>query len=247
MIFLFKKKKLVLDLFTSRQAIFDAAKPRMAAQFYPNWWKELKIEMPDSSPTFPMPTMRRCMGLVDHYKHGFILPMWSDFRVELGEIGSPYMSARMSDQTTPIVIHDPKQRGNFAPADKFCHLKFESPWSAKCAESIYFKWEQVTWNSNKLDEYIVLPATVEFKYQPYMQVHVLYIRKEIKQVKSINFGAPMVHITPLTERELELRYHLISAEEHEKFFSLVNRLSFVNAYKTYRRAKDNDEQKCPYA
>lgn len=247
MIFLIKKRKLVLDLFTSSQTVFDAAKPRMATQFYPSWWKELKLEMPDSAATFPMPTMRRCMGLVDHYKHGFVLPMWSDFKMELGEIGNPYLTAQMSDQVTPVVIHDHKQRGSFAPADKFCHLKFESPWSAKCNEPIYFKWEQATWNSTKLDQYVVLPATVEFKYQPYLQVHVLFFKGETKTLRTINFGTPMVHLTPLTERDLELKYHLISAEEHAKFFSLVNRLTFVNAYKTYRRAKDNDTKGCPYA
>ena len=41
MIFLFKKRKLVVDMFTCRQMVFDAAKPKAAAHFYPQWWKDL--------------------------------------------------------------------------------------------------------------------------------------------------------------------------------------------------------------
>jgi hypothetical protein len=235
MIFLIKKRKLVLDLFTCQQQIFNAAKPKAASQFFPDWWKELKTQMPNSH-VVPQPTMKRCMGFVDHFKHGIIIPMWSDFRVELGELGTQTHFAITSDGYTPIAQHPTNQRGSFAPPDKYCNLKLESPWAARCKEDVYFKWEQPTWNMNNLSAYVVLPATVEFVYQHSINVHLMFPRTTSKDIREIKFGTPLVHMTPLTERELDLRYHIVTPTEFSNF-QFGKRLTFLNAYKTYQRAR----------
>ena len=242
MIFLIKKRKLVLDLFTCRQTVFDTAKPKSAANFFPEWWMELKTEIPNSPVLFPQPTMRRCMGLVDHYKQGFIVPMWSDFRIEVGEIGTQYHSAQMSDQRTVVAQHPPAQRGSFAPPEKYCHIKFETPWLAKSKEVVYFKWEQPTWNMSQLNTYTVLPATSEFKYQYSMNAHMMFMRTNQKELRVLNFGTPLLHLTPLTERKLELRHHLVTIEEYERLL-IGNRISFLNMYRTTRRAMEEEEKR----
>ena len=144
MIFLIKKRKLVLDLFTHRQMIFDAAKPKHAPHFYPEWWKKVKTEQQIGNELFPTATIRRCMGFVDHYKHGFIIPMWSDLRVELGPVGDPFFRAQFSDSTTTINSHPAELRGSYLPDTHYQHLKLHTPWAAKCKEDVYFKWEQPT-------------------------------------------------------------------------------------------------------
>ena len=238
MIFLIKKRKLVLDLFTAEQQVFDAAKPKAASQFFPDWWKELKTQIPNT-PVIPQPTMKRCMGLVDHFKHGIIVPMWTDFRIEVGEIGTEHHYAAAANGYTPIVQHSAKQRGGFAPPDKYCNLKLESPWSIKCKEGVYFKWEQPTWNMNNLTAYVVLPATVEFVYQHAVNVHLMFPRGLNRDVRQISFGTPVVHLTPLTERELDLRHHMVTPTEYHTFQSGY-RLSFLNTYRTGRRAKEKN-------
>jgi hypothetical protein len=234
-IFFIKRKKLVLDLFTCQQQVFDVAKPNMASQFFPDWWKELKTQIPDSH-VVPQPTMRRCMGFVDHFKHGIIIPMWSDFRIEVGQIGTQNHYALCSDGYTPVVQHPTGQRGNFAPSDKYCNMKLESPWAVKCKEDIYFKWEQPTWNMKNLNAYVVLPATVEFQYQHSINVHLMFPRSTNPEVRQINFGEPIVHLTPITERQLDLRHHMVTPTEYDRFL-FGKRITFLNSYRTYRRAK----------
>jgi hypothetical protein len=236
MIFLIKKRKVVLDLFTCQPRAFEFAKPKVATQFFPEWWKELKAHIPDNEVELK-PTMKRCMGFVDHYKHGIILPMWTDFRVEIGEIGTEYHYGLTSDGYTPIIQHSVKQRGTFAPADKYCSLKFESPWAARCKEDVYFKWEQPTWNMNNLTAYVVLPATVEFVYANAINVHVMFPRSTTRDIRQISFGTPLVHLTPLTEREIDLRYHMVTPTEYSNF-EKGYRVTFLNSYRTFRRAME---------
>ena len=245
MIFIFKKRKLVLDLFTHRQMIFDAAKPKLAPQFYPEWWKEVKTEMQVGTELFPTATIRRCMGFVDHYKHGFIIPMWSDLRIELGPIGDPFFRAQFSDNTTPISEHPATLRGAYLPATHYQHLKLHTPWAAKCKEDVYWKWEQPTWSYRNPNKSIVLPGTIEYKYQYSMNANLMFARDAQTAMIEIPFQQPLVHVTPLTERDLELRYHVVGKEEYDRMMQ-GEKLSNINRYRAYRRIRESEESKCPF-
>ncbi len=39
--FFFRKKTLLIDCFTPVEGAFKYAKPKLAAEFVPDWWKEL--------------------------------------------------------------------------------------------------------------------------------------------------------------------------------------------------------------
>ena len=245
MIFFFKRRKLVLDMFTHRQMVFDAAKPKMAAHFYPDWWKALKTEIPINNDLFPTATMKRCMGIVDHYKHGIIQPLWSDFRIELAAIGDPNFSARFSDSTTRLSQHPSILRGSFAPESHYAHIKFDNPWVARCDEDVYFKWESPTWSMTRLNDYILLPGTIEFKYQYSMNVNLFFIKQSKAVMLEMKFGQPLVHLTPLTERPLELRHHMVDKSEFERFCQ-GEKISNINRYRAYRRAREAEEKVCPF-
>lgn len=245
MFFIIKKRKLVLDLFTSRQMIFDMAKPKPAPHFYPEWWRETKTEMYVEDNLFPNPTIRRCMGLINHYNNGFIVPMWTDLRVKLGPIDTPFYQAQFSDGTSHISEHTADIRGGYLPQTHYQHLKLHSPWVAKCKELIYFKWEQPTWSYRNPNKSIVLPGTLEFKYHHSMNVNLMFARETQNTFIEIPFQQPLVHITPLTERKIDLRYHMVTFEEYINL-SQGERLSNINQYRSYRRVRESEESKCPF-
>jgi len=236
MIFLIKKRKVVIDMFTFRQMVFDAAKPKAAAHFYPQWWKDLKLEMPIPNSLFPTATMKRCMGLVDHYKYGIIQPLWSDYTVE---------AAQFSDTISTMSQHATILRGAYAPDSHYCHMKLDNPWAARCKENVYFKWEQPTWSMPNLSSYILLPGTVEFNYQYSMNVNLLFIKGATKTTHRLKFGQPLVHLTPMTDRPIDLRYHIVDREEYNRFMQ-GEKLSNVNRYREYRRVRESEESKCPF-
>lgn len=245
MIFLIKKRKIVLDLFTCRQMIYDAAKPKPAAQFYPDWWKALKAEMPMGKELFPTATMRRCMGFVDHYKHGFILPLWSDFRIRMGAIGDPFFEAAFSDSTTHVSSHPAALRGSYLPEDRYTHIKMSAPWAARCSEDVYWKWEQPTYGFKHPNRAIILPGTIEYKYQYSMNTNVMFARQDKASELQLDFQQPLVHITPLSERPFELRYHMVDNHEYDRFMQ-GEKLSNINRYRAYRRVREDEESKCPF-
>jgi hypothetical protein len=245
MVFFMKKRTIVLDMFTCRQMIYDAAKPKPAAQFYPEWWKNLKPEIPLGKELFPTATMRRCMGFVDHYKHGFIVPMWADFKIRLGEVGNPYFEAACSDNTTHVNSHPAILRGSYLPESQYAHIKLATPWAAKCKEDVYWKWEQPTYGFKHPNKAIVLPGTIEYKYQYSMNANLMFARQAKASELQLDFQQPLVHVTPLSERPFELRYHMVDTHEYDRLMQ-GEKLSNINRYRAYRRVREAEESKCPF-
>ena len=245
MLFLIKKRTIILDLFTCRQMIYDAAKPKPAAQFYPEWWKNLKTEAQMGNEMFPTATMRRCMGFVDHYKHGFILPLWSDFKIQLGEMGNPFFGAAFSDSTTHVSSHPAALRGSYLPEAQYAHIKMSTPWAAKCKEDVYWKWEQPTYGFKHPNKVIVLPGTIEYKYQYSMNANLMFARQSAASELQLDFQQPLAHITPLSERPFELKYHMVDNHEYNRLMQ-GEKLANINRYRAYRRVRESEESKCPF-
>lgn len=247
MIFIFKHRPINLDLFTYRQMIFDAAKPKPAVQFLPSWWKELKTSLPLPNSLFPTATMRRCMGFVDYYKHGFIQPLWSDFVCRTGKIGDPFYEAAFSDNTSHVSQHPELLRGTHMPDTHYCHIKMTNPWAAKCKEDVYWMWEQPTWGYNNPNMSVLLPGVIEYKYQYSMNVNIMFARTRERAEHKMFFQQPLVHMTPLSERPFKLHYHMVAREEFDRLMQ-GEKLSNIDRYREYRRVRESEElgeSKCP--
>jgi len=240
MIFFFKKKKLVLNCVTDRQDVATYAPIKHAHAFYPDWWKTLPktYQVPDVAADIA--TMKLCVGMRDLFQHGFIMPMWSDLNVDIGEIGTDYYRYQFADTSSVIQEHPAQQRVGFADNNLYQHLKIASPWRLQCEEDVPFIWLEPTWNKQNLTQYTFLPAVLEYKYQHATHINLLFTRNVQGTSRvTFSFREPLVHVTPITERELDIRV-IEDANLYRRLAPL--RSSFVNDYKI---KKDMQKQKCP--
>jgi hypothetical protein len=66
--FLFKKKKVVLDCFTYRSDVYSYFPIQKASSAMPNWWKKMPATFcPDPTGLAEFPTMRSCSGFLSYY------------------------------------------------------------------------------------------------------------------------------------------------------------------------------------
>ena len=238
--FLFKKKKLVVNCFTNRQEVASYAPIKHAHAFYPEWWKSLPKTMPTHNGTIQSATMKTCAGMRDLYQQGLMLPMWCDLNMDVGEVGNVSFRYQYADEKSIVETHIAEQRGGFANENLYQHVKLLSPWRLTCDEEIPFMWVEPTWNMQDLTQYRVLPGVTEFKYQHATHINMMFPRKpqEVSTVL-IPFGTPLVQMVPVTEREIDIRV----IEDAQMFTRLIaGRLTFVNRYKT---VKEIDKARCP--
>ena len=84
MFFFFKRKKIVVDCFTDNYSINELFPIQTANNFYPDWWKNLPKTydaMNKWGLRVSQSTMKKCPAIIDLYKTGFIMPLWSDLQI----------------------------------------------------------------------------------------------------------------------------------------------------------------------
>jgi hypothetical protein len=120
-----------------------------------------------------------------------------------------------------------------------------TPWAAKCREDVYWKWEQPTYGFKHPNRVIVLPGTIEYKYQYSMNANLMFARQDAAAELQLDFQQPLVHVTPLSERPFELRYHMVDTHEYDRLMQ-GEKVSNINRYRAYRRVRETEESKCPF-
>lgn len=227
--FLLKKKPIVLDLFTDHAGVFERSRPSRSVDFIPEWWKNLdRTYNKAGTPPHPGATMRSCMGFIELYKHGFIVPMWCDMVVDID--GNKGYGWKFSDDSFQAVVHDTEQAGKFFIDNKVRNLKLICPWLAMSKEDVVWHCSHPIWNQNFQYDWVAPSAAVNFKYQFELNINLMLLRITRTRSFIIPFTLPMIHYFPMSERPVKLVYHQISEKERNNILQRNTRVSFVNSY-----------------
>lgn len=238
--FFFKRKKIVVDLFTLHASFYEFSKPRLASTWLPNWWKNLKNEMPVPESPVSQSTMKRCVGMTSLYQRGFVLPLWSDLIIEVSPIGTTDFRWFAPEGSMIEFGHHPEvQRSGYLPDTHYHQLKLSSVWGARCKEDIEFLMLQPTWNHPSPEKMIICPGLLNFKFTSSLNVNMFIPRdKEVKTLK-LNIGFPLAQFVPLSERDVDIRLRLVDHQE-------LTRLTAIPAvYMQLRKTIKQVRSGCP--
>jgi len=214
--FIFKKKKIVVDCFTYKKGILECSKPERAINYAPDWWKTCPTEIKRKKDIYPTGTIKTCPAFVGLYSTGFVIPMWCDLAIEMGPEGEERFKWQYSDEESKLDYHSFDQINDYLDPKKYSQLKLITPWKVKTKNDLNWIWMQPEWNHLKNYDYRVVPGLRNFK-----NLHGCYINMFVKrsvEVKDIliKYQTPLVHLVPLCENaDIKLKYHLVTEEEWE--------------------------------
>ncbi len=221
----------------------DKASKRM-----PEWWKEL----PSSIITEPnslseVGSMKSCPGFTYYYNNAISLPLWSDVSIRTNE-DADYIEWNFADKTSHAIPHDSRQKGTYLNngLGKYAHLKLISPWLFRCKEEIPFIFTGNTWALDNPEKIIIPPGVVNYKYQNITNIN-LFLKVEGIQVAKLSADTSLVHIFPMSERDLEIKNHLISESEYKNLESLgITNFATKSYFKHKSISKEQEKAgKCP--
>jgi hypothetical protein len=209
-----KKSKIVVDCFTTNSVINDLHPIAPASSFYPEWWKRLESTVMVNGPSGilrPEGTIKRCDGLLDLYKHGFVIPLWSDLIIETTEDGS-YRYQFPTNGNPPITNHLTAQMG---PAfEKLMHIKIISPWVAEEKSGVKFSFNQPTWSMlNYFQDIVTVPGVINYRDQISTHINTFVPRKNNRL--EFEAGQPLAHVIPISDKKVEIKTHVISISEFD--------------------------------
>lgn len=241
MLFKFKPKTIHVDAYTKEGYVHDLFKIDHARKFKPTWWKDLPNVVPsDDSFTFH-PTMKSCTGFNKLYQHGLIIPLWCDLSIEVESVDVGTYRWQFSDRITDISQHPSSQRGAYLNHKEFIHMKIASPWIIECNEDVDWVFQNPVWNHHNPHDVIMPPAVVDFKHQNETNINFFVKAREERYIVDIEAGTPMVHLIPLSERNVKLHLHHVSGDELEKIKSKHASISFRNSYNKSKKLRE-----CPH-
>ena len=237
--FFLKKKNVVVNCFVSENYAFSEkyAPLAPASKFYPDWWKNLETEHFDFEGMANISNMKSCVGFINNFKNGFIIPMWCDLALD---VGPDFFQYHFADANSVLTEHPNNQAAGFY--ENFWLLKIHSPWLLKCErKNVNFVYQNCMWNSTQPTQYIVPHGIVDFHINNSTHLFALVERK--RQQIFINFQQPMVHYIPMTEDNIDLRIEVISNEEWFKM-NLTKSMS-ITFNKKGLNQKRIEQGKCP--
>ena len=245
MVFLFKKSKIVLDVFTYDEMAYTYFPVDYANKFIPEWWKNLPKQKKDTG-FAKGNNMRNCSGIIDYYsKQSFIIPLWCSFVFSPGYNGNSSQLIPNNDKKNFIEGQNKSMRGNHYLRN-FEQFKIHCPWYCKEKSGVNFLAMQSFYNFNEPDSFIIAPGIINFKYQHTASIHFFTKPNSEEKQSTIEFEAvqPMLHFTAISEKQLELRNHLVDEKEFNKIED--KRVFFTNNYNKVKKIRKENEKKCPF-
>jgi hypothetical protein len=247
MIFNFKPKPLVVHCIVSEEMshVYDYAPIQPANKFFPQWWKASAKTTIHWEDTNLQQSIKNCQGIQDHYGQGMIMPMWSDLAISTNGQGG--IVSQFSDMISTNDYQGTDIRAGFRP--DAINMKIQSPWRFRSDKDVYWNFLGVYWDQLERANWEVMPGTLEFYYNYGTNVNMLV--DVTKGHAMIEHGQPLAHFFPLSERPLVIKNEMVSNREFDILCNNTRAISFINKYKTIRKAKraSDDEQakaKCPF-
>jgi hypothetical protein len=238
-----------IDAFTFNEEVYKFYSPKNSKDYIPNWWKSLPASYTHDAnfPQVQFSTMKKCTGVIEIFKSGFIIPLWSDLALTLKNTeGAGSYGYQFADNTSVIEAHPTKQYEGFTDKHTLQHLKLVTPWRLREKTGVKFVCMQPTWSLQNLNSDItILPGISDFKYQDSTNIQMLvrYPTYNLTTSLLINVGTPMVHMIPMSDRPIKITTHLV---DRVKYNDMGNSgVTFSGAY--LQRKKMIDQQPtCPF-
>ena len=236
--FFIKKRKITIDAFTNVTGVYEYFPIQNANKFVPDWWKRIPgyLDLPNSvGINVKTPTLKTCSGFIDLYNKGFVLPLWADLIFETKKTGE--YAFQFSNPESTMNSHMSQQFGG--QIKDYIHLKLISPWYLKEKTGIKFLLFQPSWNHiNSCPDFTIPPGIVDFKSQVVSNINMFVPAKDARyEVKN---NTPLLHIIPLTDKDLEIKHHLVDDKEFNKIHDqLEYHSTFIGKMSNNKKLKKN--------
>ena len=245
--FLFKKKKVVLNCYTYRPDVYSYFPIEKSSKHIPEWWKNLPNQIYLTEDTFMQaPTMKSCVGFVNYYNCAIAIPMWSDCKI-ITNTQKNEINWLFSDQATIAMSHHHGQKGEYLlnSESSYAHMKIDTPWLFQCEEEVNFLFSGNTWSLDTPEKIIIPPGIINYKYQNATNIN-MFIKMD-NTISLLNAGIPYVHVFPMTEREIEIKTHFVDYQQYMAIYSTGVTNFFNKSYYKHKKIMQDKEKlsKCP--
>jgi len=236
----FRPSTVYLDAFTYDASVIEQSPVTFGARNLPTWWKKLPKEANYENTFYPQKTVKTCVGISQFYEKSMTIPMWCDLAIKIENAGFRW---QFSDESSVIELHAAEQFSGFIDSNAVKHFKIVVPWLFKSSHDVNWVASHPAYNTSDLFSYYTLPGVLNFKEQYSANIQIML---DVSKDKIINipFRTPLSLLTPMTEKKVVLRRHLVGYQEYNSLLDKFKAVSFINSH--LKRIRSTSENNCPY-
>ena len=213
-------RKLRMNLYTCDKGYFINDKPSLQMDT-PDWLRNMKSSAEvvdnDSRSNYNIGTIKNCPGINYFMTEGIKFKLWEDLKIRIYPDGSVRLLPNIPPKTEPFTQHFPLQYEGLYP--NRTAFKLLTPWMGECNSDVKFMFMESHYSTNFFREngLYIAPGYTEFKYQNSFSCHInAGLRSEPYDIE-MPYGLPLFTVYPITEKKLEIKHHLITKEEYDRY------------------------------
>jgi hypothetical protein len=222
-----------IEFFTEHEELLEFP-PIAARKVLPGWFKQMSpsIDLPPAQSKFPFgiskalrlsnvnATIRRCPGVISYLSEGYLIPLWSDFLVQVrGE--TVYCAG--SNELAQASPHSKAMQYSTMPLpDDYLQdsVKFTNPWKVRTPPGWSVMLSQPFYHFEQ--RFTAVPGVVDSDV--YHHIHVNTFFRKGDRDHQLKMGMPFVHVMPFQRSVLEPEVRVMTEKDHK----LMKRLNFMS-------------------
>lgn len=228
--FFFKRKKIVVDSFTSIGIVAEDYPIEKASKFIPNWWKTLPAYNTSTNShgvEIQGGTMKGCLGFMDLYTNGFIVPLWADLNLRVDNGKFSYQFGAKTDSFGSVLHHPPHLYNN--RYKNHLHFKIGTPWLFREKTGVKFVMTPCCYTTiEEIPKLSILNGVLSFDRTHSGNINGFALLENTPYQYNMKAGMPFIQLIPMTEDEVTVKNHHVTSAEWEnlKYTFMPNKFYF---------------------
>jgi hypothetical protein len=220
--FLPKKQQTKSITFTNTIGVASEYAPKPAIHFIPDWYKKMEASFPKERTPDSVPSIKKCIPILDAMTAGYIIVSPCDVYVSLKE-GEPNYNSAIPNL---ITFHSRKQAYKHPKANDFQFPKWTNPWAIKTPKG--YSCLFVPPMHNQSDKFAILEGIVDTDTYT-AGVNFPFVLKTPTEEFMIPAGTPIAQVIPFKRDKWESNF-LSNKEPANAVIAYLNS-QFFDRYK----------------
>ena len=190
-----------IEFFTKYEQLKETLPPIPASKFWPQWFKNQSTGNFNTETRQGINTVKSCPAILDVLNMGYVIPLWSDFKLIRTEDNVGWISPNRD--MFPITIHPEEQ----IDAYPFSHNTFKgtvkliNPWQIRTAPGYSCMFVSPFYHTHENVEVLVGSIDTDVYHEAHVNT---FITAEINQEINLNYGMPLVQVIPYKREEFKM-------------------------------------------
>ena len=227
MIFKFLQKPIHINAFVPENFSFaNEWHPIVpSSKFIPPWWKNTPKSHFNFDEFKAIRTVKGCSGIIETFKNGYILPLWSD--LAFSHSNEKDWKYQFADQMSTITPHINNQFQNFYTDHSF--FKMDVPWLIETSENIKILTLDPFYLTNEPKPYVVPYGFLNTTMVLPLNFFLFVKKNQQYNHLLLKAGTPLLQIIPITEKPIKFTTEVLSERECKLKFNKTRLYTFAHS------------------